>query len=297
MLYFGEAVATPAQLDDLYLIETWDTIGAPESGMEIPIAVRNLVMEETEGGAWLVTDLIQLRNTRDRTIVAGGGVVWSHEIPPSAVNVRVGQGDLSADAIEVREGRVNVLAPIPPGERIVLIRYTLEELPAEIPVETFTDRIDILVQEPATAIEATPLSALGPVDVEGTTYRLYSAEGVAPTTISLETLQEGGSIPVGWLAVLFGLVLSAAGLWVYYRPSTATAAAAAGGSAVPTANAAPAPPAASSQQAPQGEEARRKLLVEVARVDEALEAGPDAEEEASLKERRSELMNRLRSLH
>jgi len=291
VLYFGEAIATREQLDIPYLIETFDTIRAPAEGTNLPISVRNVVLDEAEDGSWFVTDLIQLQNSRGRTIVAGDGVVWSHVLPPTASNVRVGQGDLSSDAIEVRDGRVVVLAPIPPGERIVLIRYTIEELPAELPVEAFTDRFDVLVQEPASLIEARPLSSLGPVAVEETTYRLFSGQGLGPSTVTLDAVDEPDELPVGWLAVIFALVLTGAGLWVYYRP-TATPAPVAGPAApIPGTTAMP-----SDTQLPSGGVAnRRRLILDVALIDEELAGGVAPDRESELKARRSELMDRLRA--
>jgi hypothetical protein len=292
VLYFGEAVALTQQLDSLYLIKVFDSEVAPDEGLDLPLSVRNILMEGDDDG-WLATDLMRIKNDRDRTIVASdSGVVWSHILPPSATSLELGVGDLPSDAVEFVDGRVVVRAPLPPGERLLLIRYRLNVLPATIPIGVATEVMELLVQEPALPMTAPPLQAVAPVSIEESSYRRYSGQALAAgLPILIEETEPPTVFPVGWMAVLFALLLSAAGLYVYYRP-TVPLVGSMGAQQVPIAVPEPGPVVTSSDASAE----RRSLIVEIARLDERVSALADdagAERDALLVQR-AELMDRLR---
>ena len=289
VLYFGQAVALAQQLDSLYVIEVFDAEEAPLIGLSLSLAVRNVILEAADG-TWLVTDLLQIRNDRDRTIVAAdSGVVWSHPLPPGATEFEVGEGDLASDAVGFEDGRVVVRAPLPPGERLLLIRYRLGPLPAELPVSAPTDVMELLIKEPAPFVLASPLEAVESVPIEGSSYRRFTGRGLSGVTVMLEETDPPEAFPVGWMAVLFAFLLTGAGLFVYYRPVAARTG--------------PAPAAKPTSTEDDGELARGELqgrgaiIMEVARLDEHLEAieTGDAAELGELQARRAELMERLRA--
>ena len=66
-----------------------------------------------------MTDVFQIRNDEDRTLVAADpGRVWSYPLPPGATNFRSGQGELSLDGTSLQNDTVSVRAAIAPGERV-----------------------------------------------------------------------------------------------------------------------------------------------------------------------------------
>jgi hypothetical protein len=302
VLYFGEAIALTPQLDSLYLIEVFDAEVAPDEGLALPLAVRNIVMEP-DGDGWLATDLLQILNDRDRTIVASeGGVVWSHALPPSALDVEVGRGELPEEAVDFDGGRVIITAPLPPGERLLLIRYRLPGLPAEIPMDFPTAVMELLVKEPALPVEASPLQAVQAVAIEANSYRRYTGQNLLPgAPILIEEAEVPAVFPLGWMAVLFTMLLTVAGLFVYYRPVTTvgspglaiTASGAAGTAEGPLTGQAAAGP---SSHAPDSAD-RGAVIVEIARLDQDVaDLGENADEARSeLLARRAELMDRLRA--
>jgi len=285
VLYFGEAIARTRQLDSLYTIEVFDSEVAPEGGFPLPLAVRNVVMEQKDG-VWLATDLLQIQNDRERTIVASdGGVVWSHELPEAAFDVVVGPGDLPAGAVDFVDGRVVVRAPIPPGERLLLIRYRVEELPFEIPVAAPTGVMELLVKESAPPVNAPPLQAVSAVSIDESNYRRYTGQSLsAGVPILVEEAEVLVAFPVGWMAVLFAFLLTGAGLFVYYRP---------------VAVAGPVVLEAPGAYAPRREPyaVRASVIVEIARLDECVSALAEdaAAERDALLVQRAELMDRLRA--
>ena len=101
VLYFGQAIAQAAQLDSTYVIQAYRSVVAPPDGATLTMAVRNLFLEPGPANTWRATDVLQVRNDGERTLIAAGdGVVWSYAFPPVASDFRLGQGDLTPDAVE-----------------------------------------------------------------------------------------------------------------------------------------------------------------------------------------------------
>jgi len=45
VMYFGGALTLAGQLDSVYVIQTYDTVPAPEEGADLPVQVRNILFE------------------------------------------------------------------------------------------------------------------------------------------------------------------------------------------------------------------------------------------------------------
>ncbi len=272
VLYFGSAVTDPVQLDSLYVIEVFGAEEAPPEGIALPVNVRNIFLERW-GDGWRATDLFQIQNSGERTLVAADdGVVWSYPLPPGATSPELGQGDLPPDAVTFGGGRVSVRAPLPPGERMLLIRYALPAIAAEFPAPGATESLELLVKEPAPTLD---VAGLQPIDVVAldteSTYRRYSGAGLRDVVISLEEQPEKGRPSMGLFAALIATLLGAAGLVAYWRPK---------GSATQAAG----PP----------NEGRDRLILEVARLDESLDAISDPQVRRTMVEERAALIARLR---
>jgi hypothetical protein len=287
ILYFGRAITTAVQLDSLYVIQAYDTVTVPTGGATLPVSVRYLVLEPAtapegapldQGGGWRVTDLVQVENPGDRTLTAAdSGAVWSYPLPEEAERVQIGGGDVGPDATQIEEGRVVVYAPLPPGQRQLIVRYALESPELTVPLPGSTGSVELLVREPAPSLRVEGLDPDRPVQMEtGSTYRRYVGTNLQEASVRIvedEGAEEGGWSP-RWLAVLLGLLLAGVGLWAVLKhpPSTRV------------------PPAGRPDPAP----SRSALLLEIARIDESLESGhlEDAEE-LELRQRRTALLERL----
>ncbi len=218
LAYFGPAVTEASQLDSLYLIQAYDTLSVPPGGAPLPVRVRNLFLESTQDG-WAVTDLFQIINEGDRTLYSPEeGVIWSYPLPGPASGFEVGQADLSPDALRLQNGRMEVLAPLQPGERFLLVRYDLGVKELEIPLPGRTDRLEIMVREPAPPAEFPPLLPAPPVELEpGNVYRRYVGEALADTVIRALVAPEPWRLPAHWIAVFLAAALGGAGVYGFRR--------------------------------------------------------------------------------
>lgn len=278
ILYFGRAVSLPVHLDSLYTIQAYDTAAAPPGGASFVVESRSLFVEEVEAGRWQVTDLLQVRNAGDRTLVSGpGSSVWSHPLPAGAEGGDVTQVDMAAPAGEVREGQVHITAPFPPGERLFVVRYGLASPFTSVPVRPGTANLEVLVREPAPPMDMSGLAQAAPVALdEGAVFRRYIASEAPPETVTIARGSERSEPPVRGMAVLLALVLAGVAAWTLQ------------------ARFGPLPRRVPSGPPPD----RRALILEVAQLDEAFSAlaDPTPEERGAYEARRGELLRRLTHL-
>jgi len=288
ILYFGSAIADAAQLDAVYRIQAYDTAVVAAGSNPIPLQARNIFFEPN-GEEWRVTDIFQLRNDSDRTLVAlDQGRVWSYPLPPGARDFTTGQGELSLDGTTFEDGRIQVRAAIAPGDRVLVFRYTVDSPFGLIPTPGVTETFDLLVREPSPRVGVDGLELVGRVELEaGSTYRRYSAVDVTDGQVRLVQTQLEGDLPVEWITVLVGLALAAAAVFIMKGRAGRAATAAA---AVVT-------PAGVEQGRAAAAARRQALILEVARLDEEFEAkaSPNNRERSAYQKKRDELLGQLRA--
>ncbi len=300
VLYFGKPLTLPAQLDSIYEIHTYDTILVSAKGTDLPVQIRNMFLEP-DSGAWRVTDLIQVRNEKDRTLVAReGGVVWSYPLPVGARNFELGQGEFAPDAVRFEDGSVLVRSAIPPGDRLFVVRYRVPAPFLRIPMPGTTEEAELLVREPAPPLDVTGLEPLEQVELEpGTTYRRYYGQKLSDATVVLKRGKAARTAPVKIVTVLIAFLLAAVGLWAVLRPGAGVAPANADGGGVGRDGAAeggaPGPAAGSDPAGGAIRDGRRTLLMAIARLDEDFEslAAPTPAERERYATRRRELLEQL----
>jgi hypothetical protein len=274
LYYFGPAITTAVQLDTLYLIQAYDTLSVPPGGAALPLLSRSLFLEKDAKG-WIVTDVFQLSQDEDRTYFSPvDGVTWSYPLPAAARDFEVGQGDLAPESIRFLDGEVVLSAPIPPGDRFLMVRYHLPKDEFLLPLPGRTDRLEILVREPGPAAEFSPLVPTSPVEMEpGNVYRRYFAENLLDTEVQAQVAPEPTTFRAEWLGLFLAAVLGAAGVFGYRRR----------GISADVAEAAP-------------RRTREEVVLAIAHLDEAFEegGGSSPEERASYESTRSELLAELR---
>jgi hypothetical protein len=259
VLYFGNAISQASQLDSLYVINVYDTASAPQSGASLPVQVRTVVLEPMDEG-WRVTDLLELRNDGDRTLVASpDGATWEYPLPPESLDHEVGDADVPAEGAEFSGTTLVIRAAIPPGPRLHLVRYRLPSQAASLPMPGSTERVELLVREPAPPLTVTGLVASPPLELEpGTTYRRFTAQNARDVMVTIGPGREPANLPLPWIAITLAMALAAVGLWATRRRPTA-------------------PPSAPIAPVPLS---RSEVLLRVAKLDEAFEAGEDRTVEA-----------------
>ena len=270
VLYFGEAIAGVADLEGTYSIRAYPTVDAgPRSPLSVQ--VRNLFATRSEPGpGWEITDLFEVRNEAQATLIASvDGASWSHALPPGATDFRVGQSDLPPGAASLSGGSVHVSSPVPPGESVYLIRYHVPDNDFTVPLEGNTSSVDLLIREPAGELSVTGLAAAPAVEIESSTYRRFAGRDMAPSVVTVAAGRPStpfASIPL--LAALLTLALAAVGAFLAVR-------------------------ARSPRPVPAGGDGdrRRRVLVEIARLDEAWGGGEIAVEDYD--RRRDRLLREL----
>lgn len=276
ILYFGSPINTAVQLDSLYEIHAYDTETAPATGTTLPVQVRNLFLE-ANGDRWQVTDLFQVRNDSPHTLVAAdGGYIWRYPLPPGAADAEAADSEFSSGAVTVDGGYLVLRTPLPPGERLFVVRYMEQEPFFQIPLPGSTESLEVLIKEPAPPIDVPGMTATDRIELEpGTTYRRYSATDLKDTQIELKRGREPGAPPVKWFAVILGLSLGAVAVWAIQKGR-----------------------AGKPRAAPATPQGRRGLILEVARLDQAFEANPSPtpEERGAYEARRAELLRRIQHL-
>ena len=299
VLYFGEAVTAVPEADaPPYVIRAYPTaVGPPPT-----VHVRNLFLERAEPGpGWNATDIFELHNAGAATLVASElGATWSHALPPGAEEFSVGASDLSPDAATFAGGRVRVSEAMPPGERLFVFRYRVARDSVAVPMEGPTGSMELLVREPAGPLFVRGLAPAEPVDIDGGTFRRFAGRDLAPATVRMaprEARSAAESVPI--LAAVMTLVLALAGALVLARsqrvapsPAPRSTNAQHSTNAPRSTNAPPQPqPPPPSQPPPPPPAARRRVLVQVAELDEALAAGDL--DPAEHRRRRARLLRRL----
>lgn len=300
VLYFGPAITSAIELDSIYEIHAYDTLLAPAQGLPVALQSRSVFFEPDSVG-WRVTDLFQVRNDESRTVVARtGGRVWSHPMPDGALDVSTGEGELAFDAATYEGGELVVRAALPPGERLFVVRYRLDDLDLALPVGARTEALDVLVREPAPPLGVDGLELLDRIELEpGSTYLRYSGTELTASEVRITPREETSPPRVEWAAVLLAILLTGAALFIL-RPSAAPAGPGAGVGVGPAG--AGGPGRAVGHRSPSGggapvEDARAALIREVALLDERFDAGGAAEEaRAEYEQRREELIARIRTL-
>ena len=179
-----------------------------------------------------VVEVYEISNDSLRTVISGEGAAehptWTAILPEKAADFQVGDGDVSADAISFKNGRVLAFAPFAPGLKQVSFSYSLpaDAFPLRIPVEKPTQVLEVLLEEPGGKATGAGLKAQGPVDAEGRVFQRFLAQDAAPSGIVTVTLPEKSETSRAFYILLIALAVGVAMLIglarAFTRRSTAT---------------------------------------------------------------------------
>jgi len=280
VMYFGNGITAAVDLDSLYVINAYDTLVAPAEGMPVALEARSVFFEQA-GAEWAVTDVFQLHNELDRTLVPrSGGRVWSYPLPVGARDVAA-EGEMSGDVVGYEGGQIVFRAALPPGERLFVIRYYLDSLEVTLPTPGETAMMDVLVREPAPTMEIEGLGQDESIQIDATTtYRRFAGQNVVVPEVRVRLVEEVPPPPVEWIAAILALVLAGGALLAFRSGRRPAESAGVDGSGSGS-----------------GVGGRQALLLELARLDEAYEQekAPSDSRTKEYRRRRAELMERLRS--
>ena len=309
VLFFGGPVAAEEQLGEPYELRAWPSrplpldAADPSEAPSFRVAFRNIFIEEGPEG-WRVTDVFEVGHEDAVTWVspdrAGGVAVWTYPLPSTALNVQSAEIDVSPDDVRLDRGAIEVLAPFPPGDRLFVVRYDLPSIEATFPMPGVSEVVEFLVREPAPAMRVEGLRADAPLEIErGSVYRRWWAEGtrdIAPRIL----LGEETEAPLAWAAIALALLLVGVGSWLVLRPgmrggtqggAPGTRGPLAGAQGASGHSASAGGSAASVAVAGRALRTRHSILLEIAHLDEEIEAGRLGTEDAE--RRRTALLEEL----
>ncbi len=182
-----------------------------------------------------VVELYVISNPTQKTIISAteGGPVISFNLPDQAVNLEFQDGVLGERYLATDEGFSDT-QPIRPGSGNYQVLFTYElpyakKLELVRKMQLATNAVVILIPQAGLEIKGENLQDAGTRDVQGTQYRMYNGDSLTPgqeleLTISGrmtgENLTNSSSLLIGVGA--FGVVLIAAGVWLYQRNKSRT---------------------------------------------------------------------------
>jgi hypothetical protein len=193
--YFSEPVAGTHRRSTLHPIYVYDT---SSTGPGVALSRRLVTIAgRKKDGTRDVLELLELENPGVKTRIAPDTLrpTWTGALPGVAIQFRVGQGDVSPQAVTRRGDSVAVFGPIPPDERKQLSYAYV--LPADVrtmrvPIDQPTGEVDLLLEDTAAVVIAAQLDSLGVEQIEGRRFARYRARAVIAGAPLAITLPQGG---------------------------------------------------------------------------------------------------------
>ncbi len=221
-------------------VAVYDTTSVP---FPTTIRARHFVVSPPdESGVRRVVDVYEVANDSSRTLVAGAGgtATWSVRLPEGVLDPGSSGGDMPPDAFRFPDGAAEMIVPVPPGARQLVLTYGM---PAgarlEVPMTSAVETLEVLVEGAGVTVSGGGLVAEAPVTMEGRTFQRYLASAVGGDQSFTIGAAGGGASRAGRLA-LFAVAVAAVALGIVLgrRGSRGS------GSARAPVNAAPSPVAA-----------------------------------------------------
>ena len=221
--YLTQPVQGRAPVDTLETLMVWDTT---RTGPPLVLAQRHIVIRLPDADAGRrVLELISLENHGTETRVGTGptGPTWSVRLPDGAFQFEIGDSDMSADAVREFEGTVQVMAPVPPGERQLLYTYLLPggDRAFDLTLDQPAARLTVLLEDTSAVLVRGSLTDRGVEVFEDATFRVF--DGATSSAGAIHILfSRGRRLSERTLAMLLlagalggGLLL----LWLRRRPA------------------------------------------------------------------------------
>lgn len=185
LAYFSAPLREARVTGDAAELTVFDTTSG-----SVPLQVRGrhlVVAAPRVDGTREIVEVFELSNDTTVTLVSRDGVAptWSAMLPAGATNVDMGQGDVAADAVRVRDGRLLAVAPIAPGLKQLSFSYQLStpHFPLSVPLDRAVAVLEVLAEEPGASADGARLTEVSPVSVEGRTFRRYLAQNAPANSV------------------------------------------------------------------------------------------------------------------
>lgn len=159
----------------------------------VPLSLRghHVVVSAADANARRsVVEVYEVSNDSSVTRVAAGenpdGATWLTHLAPGAADFRVGQGDISAQAVTFSDGVVRVFAPLAPGIKQLSFSYSLpaKSFPLKLPLEKETDVYEILIEDRSGSVTGPHIKEVDPVTVDERNYRRFLATDMPENSVA-----------------------------------------------------------------------------------------------------------------
>lgn len=217
--YFSEPFDDSAESVAPVVVYDTSSTSPPVVLRERHIVVRR---PELEDGRRVIEVLI-LANDGDHTRVSDGDEpVWSGALPAEGSEFQVGTSDMSDEAIVLADGRISVYAPVPPGERQIVIGYLLatDRHELRIPVDQPVGTVNVLAEEPDATLRGQGFTAEPPSELQGTVFQQWTAFDVPAGTSVVLSVPSRTRSGMPWMLPLIAGALAAGlfgGFWWWWR--------------------------------------------------------------------------------
>jgi hypothetical protein len=167
-----------------------------------------------EGRNHEVLEVYELSNDSSLTAVApkDGRAVWTAIVPERASKFRVGEGDVSEGGLVMRDGRVDLFAPVAPGLKQLSFRYELppDAFPLTVPITEPVAVLEVVADDPGARVSGAGLREMPPVQSEGRTFKRFLAQDVPGNAVVRIALAPGGGTARGATVALLGALFAGA---------------------------------------------------------------------------------------
>lgn len=181
-----------------------------------------------------VLELYIISNPGNKTVAAAqeGDPVVTFQLPEGASNLQFEDGELGGRYVQTPDGFGDTL-PVRPGSGNYQVLYSYElpydnKLDLRRPIDLPVQAVVILVPEQSIKIKGDNIQDAGTRDIQGLQYHMYNAPAMQPGNMlqltvtgkpqgSSLTLTPSSNTNLFIGAGVFGAVLVAAGLWLYWR--------------------------------------------------------------------------------
>ena len=205
--YFSSPINTnPAVPDTAMVVAVFDT----SSTQPVDQVARYLVIRRAAAdGSRSVLDLIVLGNSGARTRLAADTLVpsWQGFVPTGIGTIRVGEADLSADAIVFRGDSIMVFAPIAPGEKQIAMEYAIRPgVPLRLRFSQDSVATNVLVQDAGARVEGAEMMAADSQVIEGERFDRWVGAPHAGEIITVSFGRRRGAVPPWLLPAMVGFM-------------------------------------------------------------------------------------------
>jgi hypothetical protein len=167
----------PAPAKDEVVIVVYDT-----TSRALPIRVRGrhiIAGGPAEPGRTII-EVYEISNDSSLTLVSGreNAPTFSMPVLPHAKSFRARDSDVAADAISMRNGRVEVHAPLAPGIKQIAFSYIVPESDTKLrfAIGSDTPVLELLTEEPMARVGGAALVEQDPVTIEGRTFKRFLSQ-------------------------------------------------------------------------------------------------------------------------